>query len=84
MRVALDEVPDAKRAATARRLIDLRWKQELRPDVGYMPSMSQRLRALRDAVDLERAVIMPSGRAYLLPEVNVRAVLGDEVVEMWK
>lgn len=55
----------------------------MQPDVGYMPTMVQRLRALADAVALERAVILPSGRAYRLPEQNVRDVLGDEVVDMW-
>lgn len=56
------------------RLREQRWKDELRPDTGYMPTMAQRLRALRDAVELERAAMTPRG-THLIPEEAARAAL---------
>lgn len=76
VRVQLAEVPERQRALKARFLREQRWKRELRPDYGYMPTMAQRLSALSEAVALERAVIAPSNRYYLVPEKNVRDVLG--------
>jgi hypothetical protein len=76
VKVRLSDVEQHRRAMSARRLRDKRWNEELRPDFGYSPTMSQRLRALTDAVELERAVIAPSERQYLVPEKNVQDVLG--------
>lgn len=75
VKVRLGHVDQHQRELVSRRLREQRWNQELRPDFGYMPTMSQRLRALADAVALERAVIAPSTRDYLLPEDAVRKVL---------
>lgn len=81
VRVRLDQVDFRHREMTARRLRDQRWNEELRPDVGYSPTMPQRLRALADAVELERAVIAPE-RVHLVPETAVDVVLARHGVEV--
>lgn len=73
--VVLNDVDEAKRLAASRRLREQRWDHELRPDVGYSPSMRQRCEALADAAMLEHAAKHPGGR-YLLPEEAVEAVMG--------
>ena len=76
VRVLLLEVDERTRLLASRRLREKRWEQELRPDVGYSPTMRQRLAALNDAVELERAALWPK-QIHRLPESAVRKVLGD-------
>lgn len=78
MRVALQEVPERQRVLVTRRIREKRWQDELWPDTGYVPTMEQRLAALWDAIELERAAVAPSERGYLLPEQCVKDVLGEE------
>lgn len=77
MKVSLYDVEERKRLLTSRALREQRWKDELRPDTGYSPTMRQRLDALWDAVCLERAATAPSSRGYLLPADAVEKVLGQ-------
>lgn len=73
VRVTLEKVPLEGREGrldTARRLRDLRWERELRPDVGYVPDMEVRLAALGEAVALMRAALRPR-REHLVPETAV-------------
>lgn len=76
MKVSLTDVEERRRLLTTRAVRERRWKDELRPDTGYSPTMSQRLGALWDAVQLERAALAPSRREYLVPEEAARKVLG--------
>lgn len=73
VRVTLEKVPLQSRFGrldTARRLREKRWKDELRPDVGYSPELSVRLDALEDAVETVRAAIYPK-RTHLVGEEAV-------------
>jgi len=56
----------------ARFLREQRWNHELRPDTGYMPTIEQRLRALSDAVELERAVMFPKQTHRVSEEAVIR------------
>lgn len=75
VRVYLESIPIHDRQMVARRLREKRWADELRPDVGYSPTMTQRLAALGEAVELERAATYPSDRGYLIPDEAVSAVM---------
>lgn len=65
------------RLLASRKMREQRWNDELRPDIGYSPTMKQRCDALIEAVLVEHAALHPSDREYRIPEEAVREVLGD-------
>lgn len=75
MKVSLADVELRTRLMQTRRIREKRWRDELRPDFGYEPSWRQRMDALWDAIELERAALHPSRREFLLPEGAVEKVL---------
>lgn len=75
VQVSLAQVDERIRRLASRRLRETRWKDELRPDVGYSATLEQREAALVEAIQLEQAALFPK-LVHLVSAEAAAKVLG--------